>query len=220
MENIKWRTAAAVENGYLRDSYPEWVDDYLKCEDMLAQKQKLTRKREEIKAAPRALADVKKAFLSSLKNFVEFSQVQSLKAFINNYARHPDPANELRGEHLDSPLRVFSLWPDDILQKAFDELAETWPEDTLTDSERKKQIDAIDRQIAKIDRDLNKYPDYSGWREFVDSWRMLNSKVSEGCDPQGFPITAEKKPGEQAAFTQLKMHKYINPKSNFVPAAP
>jgi hypothetical protein len=219
-QHIKWRSAAAVENGHLRDSYRDWIDDFLKCEDLIEKKERLNRDREQVKAAPRALADVKKSFLSSLKNFVEVHQVNALKQFISSYSRSQDPAFQLRGEHLDSPLRVFSLWPDDLIDRAFDELAETWPEDAVTDAERKKQLDSIDREDAKIVRELAKYPDFPKWLKFVNNSRVANSRVRVPIDPQGFALDEGKKPGEKEALAKLELHKYNNPKSNFIPAAP
>lgn len=219
VQRIKWKSAAAVTNSHLRDSYPKWISDFLKCEQLIEERFQLERGRGEVKAAPRALPDVKKSFLNSLKNFVEFNQVQSLKAFINNYARHPDPANELRGELPDSPLRVFALWPDDIIDKAFSELEETWPANAITDAERKKRLAGIDRDIKKIDTDLKKFPDFQAWQAFVEDWRALNSKVSEGCDPQGIDLRANDRPNEKEAFSRLGIGNFNDPKSNFLPAA-
>ena len=141
-----------------------------------------------------------------------------MRAYAYNHSRHPDPAFDLRFELPDSLLRVV-LPSEEEVDRAFEELAETWPKDAISDAERKKRLNGIDRDIQKIDSEIKKYPDFSMWKEFVEDWRRLNSKVSSGCDPQGFPITAKKRSGDLDAFKKLNMASFNNPKSQFQPAA-
>jgi hypothetical protein len=219
MNSILIKSRAAVPQGHLRDIYSKWIEAYLVCVGILAKIAGLKRKREEIKAAPRALADVKKTFLKSLKKLVEEDQISSLKSYIVNYARHPDPASQLRFELPDSLLRVFSLWPDELIDKAFSELEEEVVATALTDAERKKQLNAVDREIKKLETEFKKYPDFPIWREFVREWEMLNARLRDPADPQGIELRSSERPEEKAAFKKLNVAAFNNPKSQFLPAA-
>ena len=67
VQTIKWKSEASVTNGYLRDDYPKWISDFIKCEELIDKKAGLKKKRERVEAEARALVDIKKDFLKLYK---------------------------------------------------------------------------------------------------------------------------------------------------------
>lgn len=218
MEHLQWRSKGAVTNGYLRDNYSEWIDSFLKIERLLERKEELKRKRSEIREIRRALPEVKKTFIRSFENFLE-AQDNEYRVFILKHVRDSDPVARLRHEHPDSLLRVNAEAFLDRCDQIFDGLANDWPENALSDAQRKKKYDAYEKEIAQIDKEAAKYPDFPAWLEFVTEWRSINMKVRDGANPQGFSITLESVLGEKQAFAKLAMGQFNNPKSQFLPAA-
>jgi hypothetical protein len=218
-KHVTWRSGDSVIHRELRENF-YWIEDFLKCESLHKKIEAKKRELDEVRVAARSLECTKKAFIESLTRFVNERQKESLKSYIFKYARHPDPASDLRGLPPDDSLRVFALFPDDMLETVFDELAEIWPKDSITDAERKKRRAGLERDIKKYQTEIAKYSEYPVWREFVNEWRALNSKLSEGCDPQNFPINAEKRPGELEAFKALGLGRFVNKDSQFMPAEP
>jgi hypothetical protein len=218
MTNIFIKSRAAVTNGFLRNAYSEWTEKYLICVDILERIEALKRKRAEIKAAPRALADVKKTGVKSLEEKLVL-QAKARQRFWLNYARHPDPASQLIFELPDSILRAQLENLLANIDKDFEEQAETWPTDAISDAHRKKDFASVDREVAKLENELKKYPDFPVWQEFVREWEMLNSRLRDPADPQGIELRASDRPEEKAAFKKLNMAAFNNPKSQFLPAA-
>ena len=165
------QSRASVPNGYLRDSYDEWIDDFKKVEALLEKKKDNARMREQVRAAPRALSDVKEKDLKSLENQIAL-KAKTRQDFYRKNARHPDSFSQLIFEYPDSLLRASLEDFQENFDADFEELAEVWPEDALTDAERAKQLNALGREDAKIDKEISKYKDFPKWREHVEHLRF------------------------------------------------
>jgi len=226
-EYLKWKSKGNVPHGpELRGDY-SWIPDFLKVESMLADIEVKKAKIEEVKGLPRALPDVRKALEESTDRLAALYKA-SIKSFITNHSRHPDMMSELRFQLPDSLLRImlmfdadqkkFWFFDDALLDECFKELGEIWPQDAISDSSRKAQRTKLNNEISALEAEIEGYPDYARQLEFVTCWRGLNSKLSEGCDPQGFAIVEKIRPGDFEAFQKLKMAEYLNPKSEVLPA--
>jgi DNA repair exonuclease SbcCD ATPase subunit len=215
-ERLKWKSKANIPHHDLRGTY-DWIDDFLKIEDCHKQIEEKNSALEELKRLPRALADVKKTVKASKERVAE-QQKESLKAFIINYSRHPDPVEQLRFELPDSLLRLNLNFPDELIDAVFTELKGYWSPDAVSDTTRKQRKKKLQDEIAELESVIAQFPDFEKWSEFVNYWRSLNSKVSNGVDPQGFSIKERLRPGDAAAFEKLGMVKYLNPNSEVLPA--
>jgi hypothetical protein len=217
-KRLRWKSKESIpHHSELRSGGYKWVDDFLKVEGFYKQIGDKKTQLDQVKRAPRALTDVKKSLKASQARVAE-QQKEALKAFIINFARHPDPLEQLRFESPDALLRLNINWPDDMLEAVFSELKSYWSPDAITDSTRKQRKKKLQDEITDLESDIAQYPDYPIWLEFVQSWRSLNSKVREGVDPQGFAITEKLRPGDYEAFQKLKLSEWVDSKSAVLPA--
>jgi hypothetical protein len=219
MDRLKWKSKNSIPHyGELRGAY-SWIPDFLKVEAMYAEIADKKAEIEATKAAPRALSDAKKALVASLNRLRE-QQAQALGAFILNYSRHPDPAEQLRFELPDSLLRINTNFSNEMLDAVFEELKTVWPAGAITDATRKKRKADLQAEITELEAQIAEHPDFEKWKTFVDYWRQLCGKVAVGIDPQGFELSENLRPGEVKAFAELELSKYLNPDSKTLPADP
>lgn len=170
-----------------------WADDFLKMESAEAEYFKLKNEYEQVRKSPRTKTDQIK-ILKTAYNEHQKSIANQLAALLSEHGA--DTLNRL--PHLqNNPIN--SIIPQEIFEAALEQLPPDPPE-ALTDEQRRKKLDAIQKKMAQEKDKIKKFTPQSyiqfrngnvqcdSRREFVNFWRDKQAWIARPCDPRGIDL--------------------------------
>jgi hypothetical protein len=213
-ESIRWLSKRNMPWPELRDDF-NWVGPYLHCVELSERIETLQSEHDQVQQLARSLPDVKKDFQNSWE-MVESHKNRELQQFIIHFSGGPDPCGQLR--HIQAPnwLTIPTI-SEQAWINAFAELEKSWPQEAISDADRKKQISQIDKKISGLKKELVKYTDLPKWQEFTDHWRAMQASCTGAINPSGFEIQTSP-PEEIEAFKALGLGQLVSESNRFYPA--
>ena len=205
----------------------EWVDAFIKCENLKTQLENLRQRESQIKRLPCDPADV----LTNLRQSFEAHQdrqIETLKVFIKRNWDNTDPLQRFVSE-CESPYAGIEITqvPDLRLFESALKQIET-PDKTIKNKKRETALDKIAAEIAELKVDLTKLSPPNFFMKsrggiildireaFVDFWADLQGQVNAPCGLRGI-VLEYCQFVEKEAWRKLNLERYINPDAQYTP---
>lgn len=205
----------------------EWVPDFIKCENLKIQLEKLRKRESQIKRLPCDPADV----LTNLRQSFEAHQnrqIETLKTFIERNWENPDPLQRFVSE-CESPYAGIEITqvPDlKLFESALKQVK--IPGETIKNKKREAILDKLASEIAGLRVDLTKLSPQNFFMKsrggiildireaFVEHWADYQGQTNAACNPQGL-VLEYCEPAEQEAWRKLNLKQYVDPEAQFLP---
>ena len=205
-----------------------WVDDFIKCENLKIQLEKLRERESQIKRLPCDPADV----LTNLRQSFEAHQdrqIETLKTFIERNWGNPDPLQRFVSE-CEAPYAgvEFTQVPDLRFFETALKRVKT-PGETIKNKKRETILDKLASEIAGLKVDLTKLSPQNFFMKsrggiildireaFVEHWADYQGQANAACNPRGLVLDFSE-PAEKEAWRKLNLERYINPDAQYTPS--
>lgn len=205
----------------------EWVDAFIKCENLKTQLENLRQRESQIKRLPCDPADV----LTNLRQSFEAHQdrqIETLKIFIERNWENSDPLQRFVSE-CEAPyagVEFTQVPPLQVFEAALKRAK--IPDKTIKNKKREAILDKLASEIAGLKVDLTKLSPQNFFMKsrggiildireaFVEHWADYQGQTNAACNPRGLVLDFSE-PAEKEAWRKLNLERYINPDAQYTP---
>ncbi len=203
----------------------EWVDDFLRCQEIKDEIKFIRSKCSEVKKVQSAKEDMLKRYKASWQAYEDQRIAYLAKYLAKGNGSANDPFSRLMirtTRNLQLQKVCIKLdWED--VEKAIDVLFAGKNEEALSDAEREKRLEDIDKAIEQLTAQLKKHSPQGYFKirngqivedfrqVFVSNWRNLQGRCKGPVNPKGGQLSTSPD-AEKEAYRQLGIAKAINPR--------
>jgi hypothetical protein len=205
----------------------DWINDFLKCENLKIQLEKLRERESQIKRLPCDPADV----LTNLRQSFEAHQdrqIETLKTFIERNWENSDLLQRFVSECESPHAGVDFMQVPDL--RFFETALKRVriPGETIKNKKREAILDKLASEIAGLKVDLTKLSPQNFFMKsrggiildireaFVEHWADYQRQANAPCNPRGL-VLEYCEPAEQEAWRKLNLKQYVDPEAQFLP---
>lgn len=213
----------------LLDGY-EWLDDYLKCEELKPQLRELKEEKRRLLALPAHPDDVLESLRQSWQNY-QADEIETLKTFItknwgdpNIVARFASEANSPYTGPTFQPIPALATWEAALVELK----GLPYASEAITQKEKDKKLAKLEKALSEIQAKLAEVspPKYFMRSDakiivdirqaFVHFWWDLQAQMTAPAGPQGLALELSPKP-EREAWARLGLKEAVNPEGTYIP---
>jgi hypothetical protein len=212
-DELRPNAASAVRNySELKAEKFSRTDKWKEYQKNFDRKVVINQRREALKDVPVA----KESILSRCEVGYREELERAAQSLANHINHNLSRQNPLRGFSLSPGSRDFIFYPWELVEAAIEMLPEA--ENAISDDERQKEIEAINKELKKVEKKLNELREiYALYDPCLEHWANRQQWCKSGIDPLGYDIKGA--PDYiQEAYTVAELSKIILPRAYKIPA--